>query len=283
MVYFLTIIAEAIKAFCVAVGAVWSVFEFLSYYFPDNQKIQEVTGNIGWILIPALLFGVYKVSRTLKMTFYPTYRIGNKTIKIRVKNILKCKKGTIVAGVNEQLKTSKEEIGETSIHYQLVHMNEERIREIFETHKQSSNVSQRFFQGKVDDLDIIFLKMSDLPHEQKATTSAAKLEESFYELFHHQEKLTVKSKTLYCPLLGKGAASAPVSYNDVVKMMIRNFLAFQKSMNGESTDRIETLVIVVYRKDFKKIDYVSLHRDLKNMIANCYGCTGLIKQHTDRE
>lgn len=175
--YIFKMLSEAIKTFATISGIIWSAIQLIDYFFSQNSAIQEYTGNIKIIWVPALVFAAGRLAYVLKKDFFPTYKYKDKKIEIRVGNILKCKKGTIVVGVNHQLKTLAKDIGESSIHKQLIDKyGEEKINVIFETHKNGPNRQQTFFQGEVDILDIIFIKMSDWIGEQRVVTSTKDLE-----------------------------------------------------------------------------------------------------------
>lgn len=96
-----------------------------------------------------------------------------------------------------------------------------------------------------------------------------------YRLFHQRADLKIREKTLYCPLLGKGAAASSLDYNTVIELIIVKFLVFQQARDSSSTDRIEKLVIVVRFNDFAKIDHMRLHKEINTMISKCCGCKGL--------
>lgn len=276
LMYIFKMLLEAIKAFGTVSGIIWSSIQLIDYFFHQNPAIQKYTSNIQIIWIPALVFAVGRLAYVLKKDLFPTYKYNEKRIEIRVGDILKYKRGTIVVGVNHQLKTSADDIGEASIHKQLIDKHgEETINEIFEKHKNGPNSQNAFFQGKVGILDIIFIKMSDWIREQQVVTSTEDLEKGLHSLFHQQADLQIREKTLYCPLLGKGAAASSLDYNTVIELIIGKFLTFQQTRDSSSTDRIEKLVIVVRLADFTKIDHIRLHEEINTMISKCCSCKGL--------
>lgn len=262
------------------IGGLWTIIEIMEKCLPDMLITQMAVGNMKVILYPALLCGVGKIIYIVRTELFPTYKFGEKQVKICCGDILKKKDGTIVIGVNEQLKTKRHEVEEHSIHAQFIKKyGTKDIGEIFDNHGAFPDAEkQKAFAGKVNGRSLIFLKMSDLEEDGIPTTTVTRLKDSVRELFENQASLKVVNGTVYCPLLGTGASGGSMERAEVIQLLAREFLRVQPCLKEDGTDRIKTLVIVIYKKDFVRLDWISLKEELDSMFSACPGCAGL--EHT---
>ena len=212
---------------CSIIGAIWTAKEISTGLFPGISILNAVFGDIRTFIYPAVLGGIARMLYLLHCEIFPTYKFDDKIIRVRIGNILKKKKGNIIIGSNEQLKTSAEEIGSQSIHKQLLEKkagNQAEIEKIFAKYKNSAHSKSGFFQGEVGGKAIIFLVMSTLDQPQIATTTKRKMSQSIRELFSRQSELQIQNSTVFCPLLGTGEAGINLSKDEVITMIIGMFI-----------------------------------------------------------
>lgn len=258
------------------IGSAWTALEIAGIVpFPESflNWIEEAAFEI--LIFAGALGGIGKFGNLVYRIFFQTYHSDDKTICIRVGDILKKCDGSIIVGVNEQLNTAPDEIGLSSIHRQLVR-NEKALasmEQIFERQRAKPAKERRgFFQGDVEHKHMIFLPMSSLRENQVVTTKTSLVSKGLTDLFRNQGRLRIENQTVFCPLLGTGEAGMHLSREETIKMIVRIYLQCCGKMTSESADKIKHLEIIVYPKDFGEIDWVRLKQELAFMISNCGSC-----------
>lgn len=149
---------------------------------PIPQPILDaIKDHSFWILaFVGAAVGIGRLIYSIWEIFFEKFQIGDKTIHIRIGNILKKTGGNIMIGVNEQLITDPAVIGPSSIHRQLLDMypgQKSHVEAIFQKQGkkgQKNSAENSFFQGKVGGKPIIFLPMSDINEQRVVTTKAKK-------------------------------------------------------------------------------------------------------------
>src|SRR5699024_108585 len=99
-----------------------------------------------------------------------------------------------------------------------------------------------------------------------------KMSQSIRELFSRQSELQIQNSTVFCPLLGTGEAGINLSKDEVITMIIGMFIDCCRRRTQEESDRIKRLNIVVYWKDFWKINWSELNRSLHICVEECRNC-----------
>lgn len=262
---------------CSILGSIWSAIQILDE-FCGKYHFWMRWSNCIWILIvPSVIGGFMRAIYLLKNNFFPTYKLSDKTIRVRIGDILDKSKGNIIVGINAQLETDEQLIAPSSIHAQLLKekdTNQRELEKVFEKHKKSEDFTEGFFQETIGGKKVIFLIMSCLSAPGVAYTSVELVKEKLYSLFSHQQKLHIENNTVFCPLLGTGETGIYLSKEDAVLMIVKIFLRHCKVMDQNSTDKIKHLQIIVCKKDSLNIDWIRLNMKLKGMIEKCNQCEG---------
>lgn len=259
-----------------AIGTAWTALEIIGIVpFSESFLNWIKESSFAILVIVGIVCGIGKLICSVYRVFFHTYHSEDKTIRIRVGDILERRGGNIIVGVNEQLITAPAEIGPSSIHRQLTRTGGPRsdAEQIFrEQRMKPAGERERFFQGDVEDKHIIFLPMSSLEGKQVVTTTLKMVSEKLADLFCNQGRLQVVNQTVFCPLLGTGEAGMHLSKEDTIKMIVRIFLQSCGKMTDDSVDKIKHLEIIVHSKDFREIDWTRLNQELDFMIRNCGSC-----------
>ncbi|MCC8027276.1 MAG: DUF6430 domain-containing protein [Clostridium sp.] len=257
------------------IGLMWFIIEILEHFLPQWAVTLYLTGHIAALIVPGLAGGFLKACQIVKDEILLTYSLRGKKIRIRYGNILNKTDGTILIGVNNQLTTDWGRVVPESIHRQLMdRFGNQEIEKIFKRQREAGGQGRGYFQGNVGNLDIVFLKMSDLEEDGGVHTTIEMLSAALEELFHHQESLTIKNDKIYIPLLGLGKTGASMECNDGVKLIVRKFLQFQAKADGNSADKIKNLEIVIYKDKIRNIDWLKLKLDLDIYFNGCLTCWG---------
>lgn len=276
--YIWGIIKDAFAFAFFVIGGAWTALEIIEV-IPFKQEIIDAVEGASFVilLIVGIAGWIGKLIYSFCQMFFQTYPKGDKTIRIRIGNILDRTNGNIIVGVNEQLITSPGELGPSSIHMQLTRHPGWRsyLEEIFEEQKEKvarGDAENCFFQKFLGDQHIIFLPMSNLHDQQVVTTTTNMVSDRLEKLFSNQGQLRIKNQTVYCPLLGTGEAGIHLSKEETIKMIVRIFIRCCENMTSDSADKIKHLEIVVYWKDIGEINWMSLNQELKFIICNCDKC-----------
>lgn len=260
------------------IGTVWSIMEIFTGIFPELSFLSELAANKWSYIVPAAVSGFFRMGYLLINEVFTVHKFSDWSISVKPGNILKKANGNIIIGVNSDLKTTEDVIAPSSIHMQLLKEkpeNAETLKNIFESHRQSSSSDRLFFQGEVNGKGIIFLVMSDLIDAKIACTTVKQVEGALQELFEHQNALHIIDGTVYCPLLGTGQAGVSLTLQEAVLLIVKNYLKHCGCLSEDDTDKIKRLNIIVNVKQIFKIDWIALNEEIGLMIKQCKACKGL--------
>lgn len=261
-------------------GALWTATQFCEAYFPDNPLLMEICGEVSYIIIPSVCIAVIYGVFLLKDRYYISCSISDKQIIISPGNILRKKNGAILVGVNNELITNPALIGRKSIHREIVRRyGEARISEEFRREKelrqrQGELRQHDFFTMELDGKQFIFLIMSRIQMPEVPATSKAEIQKALNDFLNSHTDIRIDSNRLYCPLLGTGASDVNALADEMVDLIVREFVKFLKQNHGDM-NRIKDFRIVVYWKDFFRVDWKEIRRKVDCLMENCQECPKL--------
>ena len=119
--------------------------------------------------------------------------------------------------------------------------------------------------------------MSYVNQNERPQTNILFLKSAVAGLFNGQEKISIKDRRLYIPLLGCGESGSPLDQGNTITLIVEQFLKFQVNLTesikmeivAQKASKIDELVIVIHWKDISKIDWVKLNRSLRVMTQYC--------------
>lgn len=270
-------IYRQIAASCSVVCFVYSVHEILqktivNYSFQFSfSKLVFVFGASFVILC---IRSVSKLSR--KKYMIPS---TNMAVSVRIRNILKCKDGSILVGTNDSLTYDLDKIGENSIQAQLTKKyGGNWIKDAFEKEKQKEEYKNK---GRVPygyiftvpspsgNHQFIFLVMSRLEKDKVPTASFQDITESLDKLFASETAFSCKNHRLYCPLIGTGDTSLLYSRETIARMIAQKFV----HKDRKDTANVQELVITFRLHTLKNLNLLQLIHDIEFMSRNCSNCS----------
>lgn len=255
------------------IGAMWTLMEIMKNYFPNSYTVTNNKDNILILVIPALFSMVCKFIYILKFELRIKSKIKDFKIVVKFGNILNCKDGVIIVGVNNQLSTEKDKIAKGSIHRQMVDKyGQDKMLQIFIEGKQKNENNMKYFQKEISGKDFVFLPMSDIDDSGAVSTKTSTVKIALDNLFVNQKNLIVPNNNILIPIIGTGAGGLQPSKQDVIKIIIDSFLSFQKRSDEEVSSKIKTMNVVVYWKDIFEIDWVELSKWLDSQKGYCWDC-----------
>lgn len=276
---------QYIKNVMSAIGAAWSALDIMENFLLQLEDVQLKKDIIlfvaGCAAVLCLIHYIY-----LLLFFTCDLGIADTSIKIRYGNILKKKNGTVVIGINQELKTDKNEIGRNSIHYQIVDANlVPNIKELFKKEKnrleKNENGNQiapmgTSFSWNGDNKHYLFLVMSRLLRDQTPQATREDIQTAIKTLFNQQETLDIEKGNLYIPLVGTGEAGVRISRNESIKMIVSEYIASHAREDQKNPNHIKVLEIVIYWRDILKYgvltDFIHTQNEIRKMIELCGQC-----------
>lgn len=263
------ILWNILKKYCVIVGGLWTAMEILVAVFSQNPVIENLHNNIILYTILPLLF----VMVLLIHEFRLKENFGAKSIKIHYGDILKCKNGSIVLGINNQGISESRSINKDSIHWQLIEKyGEKKVSRAI----QNSSNDIIMFKPEQDEKEFLMIKMSDINEYGVAEANKVQVREAIHKLFWNQQGYDVINNTLYVPLLGTGAAGVITSKLEMIETIIKEFICFQKDKNAQR-DVIMCLTIVIRWRDLVAVNPDKVAEILKQYIRYCTQCDKIDK------
>lgn len=257
------------------IGLMWTFIEIMEKYFANLPIVKENKDNLLVLLIPALFLVLYRLVYILLIESKVKCEIRDLKIIVRVGDILKCKRGVIVIGVNNQLNTDEDKIAKNSLHSKMIgKYGQDKMKEVFSKGKKKVNNDIRYFQDEINGKSYLFLAMSDINDFGAVSTKGSTVRIALDSLFFNQENLIALNNNIFIPLIGTGAGGLQPSKQEVIKMIIESFLIFQKDSDEEVSSKIKSINIVVYWKDVFQIDWIELRQWLKNQKTYCLNCKG---------
>ncbi len=275
---FFGIAKQYLGALLTALGVAWTVFEVFDHWkinpLPEKCQLPIFLAVIFVTLICYALCDIWQV-------FFFSCKIGSSCkIRIRIGNILKKKNGTILIGINNELDTNPRRIGDGSIHEQLISKQKDNslLNEFEKERKQIESLAEmgHSFPWQDGQQSYLFLVMSSLTQAHVPKARSSDLLTAMRKLFDSQDSLVIQSRTLYVPVIGTGEAAVRLSHADVIKLIAREYIISEARSTPENPQRIQTLEIVVYGKDFFNIGFIaewhSLCQDIRTMAEQCSAC-----------
>ncbi len=264
---------DLVKMGFAVIGSIWTVMEIFERYFPEWEFVEYGKSHIGVMIIPAVLVVAGMCVRLLYQERVITFTIKGVQVKIQAGDMLHKKKGLTVVGVNRQLNTKREQIGETSIHKAVLdRYGQEKLDRAFERGSRQVGAGRLFFQEKLEDWEFLFLCMSDLDENAAASTTEELMKKALDDLFSNQQMLRVPKGRVYLPILGTGEGGFCLGKEETIQFMIERLWNFQRQVSGSSTVKIKKVQIVVYWKDCHEINWKQLKEWAGKMGQYCIEC-----------
>lgn len=253
-------------------GVIWTVVNILEFYFPKHLLVIKYKDDIRILLFPALITTVISLFNLIKSRYVIKYKIDDIRIIIMVHDIFRIRNGVNVIGINNQLCTQVDKIGENSIHSKMIDKyGKEVMRDVFVKGKEKIRNGKKYFQDKIKNKDFLFLPMSNVD-DGAASTTITIVNDALKNIFENQEYLRLPNGKINIPIIGTGAAGINLSKEDVIKLIIENYLDFKNKSGEEDNSKIKVLNIIVYWKDILNIDWLELNRWMKNQVDYCQKC-----------
>ena len=261
------------KAGGTTIGTIWSIMEIVSWYFPKWKVVEFYQNHVGTIIFPAVAVMLCRGWLLWKEEHVITFSIKGGKVRIRTGDILRMKHGLTVVGINRQLNTAQEQIGERSIHRAVLDKYGQKALDLaFENGRRQIEAGRQFFQEKLDGREFLFLCMSDLNENAAASTTMDLMRNALDDLFFHQNVLRVPEGRIYIPILGTGEGGFCLNKLDTIKFIVERFGSFQRQVDENSTVKIKELCVVIYRKDNHEIDWGNLRVWAGQMGQYCMEC-----------
>lgn len=265
-----------------AIGITWTIIDLVNNLCDTPLNVDEEKKIILAVaLVSAILILLYYVFKSM----FFTCKLEKRDIEIRVRvgNILRKRKGTIVVGINKALSTNPDKIGKGSIHEQLlikypdnelINAFAEEERKLIEEGKNAS--MGYFFKWSKGKQDFLFLVMSDLEHSQAPSTQREDIQLALQLLFNNQKKLPILNGHLYLPLLGTGASAVRMPRTSVMELIINEYIVARARSDNQNPNRIKTLEIVIFWKDLFRgnvlSDWGTFRENVMSMVRACDSC-----------
>lgn len=257
-----------------AVGAWWSLLQGMELIH---------TEVVPWLRSPLVglcLFVAVALATLFFSLFGLLWRIvrlknSNRTLRVRVGDILKTRDSSILIGVNDALTCQRKQIGFHSIHRQLLNIdNEDRVETAFEDERKKPENANliKFPYGYTfctelhgDQAHYIFLVMSTIEEHQVIDTTPADLRIAINTFFANAKHLPVKNGGVTLPMIGAGSADVEMEEESIIKMIACAFITHKP----KGCKQIRNLTVKVRLRDLKRINLARLERDLRWMAGNC--------------
>ena len=253
------------------IGTIWSVMEILEKYYSDTPFINFYQNHISCMLIPGILAVVINVVCLLNYERKVSFTIKDAKITIEIGDILRKRDGVIVVGINNQWNTNGAQIGKSSIHKALLDKyGQDRLDAAFA--KGKTEAERLFFPEEIGGKEYLFLRMSDLIHNNAASTTIDQMQKALDELFYHQDYLSMYGGRIYFPVLGTGEGGICLNRVKTIEFMVNRFWKFQKQINRNSIVKIKELHIVIYWKDFNRKEWNQIKQWVDKIGQYCMEC-----------
>lgn len=259
-------------------GSVWGILEIFGNI---SDTVKDWQSDWRVIVFLSIAATVVIMGIQLRRYFFHEKKIAetDASICVKVGDFTKMKNGSCLVGINNKLETRTEYIGAGSLHEQIVKKHgEQKVKAEFDNARdklQKNGVDTydwgEAFSCKIDKNDYVFLVMSELPQAGRPSVKKEDLKQAVQKFFHSQTKLQVANDTLYCPVLGTGAAGIPVMGREVIGEIVRSFVLLVKGNQMESM-RIKKLVIVVWGKKVLNMDWEAMLEEVDAIVDLCGKC-----------
>lgn len=262
------LIWSLVKIFWVIVGGLWTTMEILNTIFSQSTLVGKLHDNaVIYFSIP-LVFAIGQLIRKYRLK----EKIGTKSIEIRYGDIIECKNGSIVLGINNQGISESRIINDDSIHGQLMKRYGEK--DVSEAIKNSNGDIIKFKSSKDGkNKDFLMIRMSNINQYGVAEAEAEQVKEAIHKLFWNQHEYEIINNTLFMPLLGTGTAGIIPSRLEVLETIIKEFICFQRDRVADAQrDVITHLIIVIRWRDINAVSPEKVTEILKQYVEYCFQC-----------
>lgn len=259
------------------ITATYGLYKLLQELFDKVPTLQDLHWTLR-IVVLTLCFALgylWWLVHGFKSLNCTTHSAGqNRSVSVRIEDMLSRKDGTILIGVSNTLETDRR--GKNSIHQQLADLySKDWLEEVFEAGRQNGvkvgdgtyPYGYTFMGETPDGKSVAFIVMSewegDSPN-QPPTGDAEKIGTMMKELFtdkssfHENVGSNCKDQRLYMPLIGMNTAKLGLSKQEYAEWIVRQFL-------DSGSGQIHHLVIELRPRtlDDKSFDYAALNEHIE--------------------
>ena len=268
--FFKKLFQIAAKSFSM-VGAVFSAGELLQKL---NSPLGFSLSRAGALIVFFLSMGFFFCLELYRLFFQ---RIpvpeSSKSISLRFGNLLRCRNGTILVGINNTLTYDEDKIGRDSIHNQLIQKyGIDWMRQVFEAEKEKAGLTvyppgYAFSARAEDGREYLFVVMSELKAAGVPKTAPGEVRKVAQVLFSSDE-FRCRNKRLYSPILGTGSAALLCAQKDVAEQIAFEFVCAA----AEHSAAVHELVLVFRWRSLPRIQLSALKHSIAQIAARCRGC-----------
>ena len=268
-----------IKNGFIILGGWWTLIQILNNQHIDVPPVIAAPWNVLYVTIFC----------TIAIYFLPLFSVlrmhnSDRELCIRPGNILRKRNSSIVIGINDTLSCDLNDIGEHSIHHQLLKLDvDDKIKQCFNDQKTSdkqtaaseqnaSGETKKWKYGYLFTCDVsrknqsfVFLVMSSLHKPGTVLTNPRDLQKSITQLFQSENDYVIKRGHLVIPLIGTGSAGVEMTKHDVIKMIACTYC----SRTPGDCHGITRLTIKIQWRDYLKMNIHSIIKELKWIAENC--------------
>jgi hypothetical protein len=240
--------------------------------------------NIAMLLLVVffaiLVYSFYLLFREIRKDY--RIRDSEKSICIRIGNILRVRKASILIGVNDELTCTDNRIGENSIHRKLMRSkNGKNIELLFEQAKKTMQIGEKnrapygyaFANSpETGEKDYIFLVMSTIYADNNIRTSPENLAKAIRGFFDMENELTVKNGCVHMPIIGSGPAGVSLTMEQIIRLIACEYVNHSLT---EPSHQITRLAIQIRWKDIHRVNIMEIVKAIAWMTENCCCLTPL--------
>lgn len=264
------LIKSGVETFVSVSGALWLVCELIQVILEKEASPISVKT----ILLISLVSGLGHATWFCYKCLFRSHTIleGNIRIKVRIGDISKVKKCSILVGTNDTCNYNLKEIGPNSIQAQIQKKRPKLLYKIKgEFDKKRGKIMEygSVIQVKSGNQQCFhFLVMSTLKSGHNVNTSKSELIHAINRYFFQVKDLEIINGTLAVPLIGTGAAGVLMSKQEVAQILAQSFIVCQKN---ECTN-VKEMIIQISWRDLKNIDLIALNDVICWMTKQCNIC-----------
>ena len=198
---------------------------------------------------------------------------SSKSISLRFGNLLRCRNGTILVGINNTLTYDEDKIGRDSIHNQLIQKyGIDWMRQVFEAEKEKAGLTvyppgYAFSARAEDGREYLFVVMSELKAAGVPKTAPGEVRKVAQVLFSSDE-FRCRNKRLYSPILGTGSAALLCAQRDVAEQIAFEFVCAA----AQNSAAVHELVLVFRWRNLPRIQLTALKQSIAQIAERCRSC-----------
>ena len=268
--FFKKLFQLAAKSFSL-VGAVFSAGELLQKMkSPLGFSLSRTGAGIVFFVSLACFFAL-----ELYRLFFQRISVPgtSRSVSLRFGNLLRCRNGTVLVGINNTLTYDEDKIGRDSLHNQLIQKyGINWMRQVFEAEKQRAGLTvyppgYAFSAQAKDGRMYLFVVMSELKAAGVPRTAPEEVRKVAQVLFSSDE-FRCRNKRLYSPILGTGSAALLCAQRDVAEQIAFEFVCAA----AQNSAAVHELVLVFRWRSLPRIQLTALKQSIAQIAERCRSC-----------